>query len=184
MPSNNKIVLVTGEVKLSFPHLFEPQAMEGTDNKKFSVAVLIPKTDTKTIQAIKTKLAEVINAQNWTPEQKKKAAIPLHDGDLEKPDLEGYPGHLYFNANTNNKPAVLDTNRNPISDATRVYPGVIARVSINLFAYDQKGKKGVGVGLRAVQIVRDGDRMGGTDASKDFDDAYSTEKPVGEDFLG
>lgn len=45
--------VMTGTVRLSFLNVFKPRAsVEGAD-AKYSACILIPKTDTKTVQAIK-----------------------------------------------------------------------------------------------------------------------------------
>ena len=47
--SNTKVV--TGIVRLSYEHVWEPASINGS-NPKYSVSLIIPKTDTKTIAAI------------------------------------------------------------------------------------------------------------------------------------
>ena len=45
--------VVTGpETRLSYAHVWEPQSINGSD-PKYSVSLIIPKTDTKTVDAIK-----------------------------------------------------------------------------------------------------------------------------------
>ena len=55
----------------------------------------------------------------------------------------------------------------PILDSTQLYSGVWARVSINAFAFNTQGNKGVSFGLNHVQKVRDGDYLGGRSKAED-----------------
>src|SRR5699024_10051845 len=97
----NPMKVVTGKVRLSYAFLFEPQAFEGQD-PKYSTAILIPKTDEKTVNKIKA-------AQKAALEQGKNTkfngSIPknwsntLRDGDTEA-DLDKnpeYAGHYFMN---------------------------------------------------------------------------------------
>ena len=58
--------VTTGKVRLSYTHLFEPHAIEGNE-PKYSVSVIIPKSDTETLKAIKeaTEQAKKDGAAKW-----------------------------------------------------------------------------------------------------------------------
>jgi hypothetical protein len=54
-------------------------------------------------------------------------------------------------------------------DVEDISPGCIIRASVNFYAYDFKGKKGVACGLQNVMKVKDGEAIGGkTMPEEDF----------------
>ena len=63
--SNTKVT--TGEVRFSFPHVFQPHANNPGQEEKYSVTILIPKTDTVTINAIPTAMFRSIPSGMITP---------------------------------------------------------------------------------------------------------------------
>ncbi|NOW84303.1 hypothetical protein B0H39_002184 [Clostridium beijerinckii] len=174
--------VTTGKVRLSYAHLFEPHAIEGNE-PKYSVSVIIPKTDTETLKAIKeaTDQAKKDGASKWGGKVPPTLKTPLRDGDTERPDDEAYAGCYFLNANSKNKPGVVDANVQPILDATEVYSGCYGRLTLNFYAYNANGNKGVAAGLGNVQKLEDGEPLGGfTRAEDDFTAVGSAE----DDFLG
>lgn len=94
--------------------------------------------------------------------------LPLRDGDIERDD-EAYQGHYFINTNSNNAPQIVDQSVQPILERSQVYSGCYARVSINFYAFNVNGNKGVAAGLGNIQFVRDGEPLGGkTNATDDF----------------
>jgi hypothetical protein len=92
----------------------------------------------------------------------------LRDGDTEKDDPI-YAGHYFFNANSNEKPGVVDQDVNPIIDKDEFYSGCYGRASITMYPYDASGSKGIAFGLNNVQKLEDGEKFGGaTSAAADF----------------
>ena len=99
-----------------------------------------------------------------------KAAIklPLRDGDIERDD-EAYKGHYFINANSTTAPQIVDRAVKPILDRSEVYSGCYARVSLNFYAFNSNGNKGIACGLGNIQKIRDGESRGGkTTAADDF----------------
>ena len=45
--------VITGKVRFSYAQVFEPKAMNETDPRKYSISLLIPKKDEKTLNKIK-----------------------------------------------------------------------------------------------------------------------------------
>jgi hypothetical protein len=182
MTGTSATKVVTGAIRLSYVHLFEPYAQGDDDVEKYSCVLLIPKTDRKTLKKIDDAFKAAVEAgRNSKFEGKvpKVVATTLHDGD-EEADLEKnpeYAGHMYMSVSSKTRPGIVDVNVDPIMDSTEVYSGVYARVSINAFAYNYKGKKGVSFGLNHVQKVKDGDFLGGRSRAEDdfepidYDDA-------------
>lgn len=167
--------VVTGEVRLSYAHLWEPYAQQDDQEPKYSCAILIPKTDTVTINKIRKAQKAALDAglvSKFGGKKPPNLKTTLRDGD-EEADLERnpeYAGHYFMNVSSKTKPGIVDRNVNPILDSSEVYSGCYARVSINAFAYSVSGNKGISFGLNHVQKLRDGDFLGGrTRAEDDFD---------------
>lgn len=174
--------VTTGKVRLSYAHLFEPHAIEGNE-AKYSVSVIIPKSDTETLKAIK----EAVNEAKEQGKGKFGGKIPanlktpLRDGDAERPDDEAYKNCYFLNASSKNKPGIVDANVQPILDATEVYSGCYARLTLNMYPFSASGNKGIAAGLGNVQKLEDGEPLGGfTRAEDDFESIETAE----EDFLG
>ena len=99
-----------------------------------------------------------------------KAAIklPLRDGDIERDD-EAYADSYFVNANSTTAPQIVDQKVQPILDRGEVYSGCYARVSINFYAFNSNGNKGVACGLGNIQKVRDGERLSGGSSLEGFE---------------
>lgn len=178
---NQATKVVTGKVRLSYVHLFEPFTNDPDKKAQYSCVILIPKSDKTTIRRLK-------EAQQAALEDGKASKfggkIPsnwkntLHDGD-EEADLERNPeyrGHLFMSVVSNTQPGIVDRNVQPILDSTEVYSGCYARVSINAFAFNQQGNKGVSFGLNHVQKWEDGDFLGGRSRAEDDFEALDADE--------
>ena len=168
---NNSTKVVTGVVRLSYANVWEPASINGS-KPKYSVSLIIPKSDTKTIADINAAIANAIEAgaAKFGGKVPNKAALklPLRDGDLERED-EAYKGRYFVNANSTTAPQIVDRAVQPILDRSEVYSGCYARVSINFYAFNTNGNKGIACGLGNIQKVRDGEPLGGkTSAADDF----------------
>jgi hypothetical protein len=168
----NPTKVVTGVVRLSYANVWEPKSING-GAEKYSVSLIIPKSDTKTLSAIN----EAVNAAIEEGRGKfggkipNKAALklPLRDGDIDRPDDEAYANSYFINANSITAPQIVDKNVNPILERSEVYSGIYARVSINFYAFNSNGNKGIACGLGNIQKIRDGEPLGGrTNAADDF----------------
>ncbi|AZR07271.1 DUF2815 family protein [Trueperella pyogenes] len=182
MNTQNPTRVVTGEVRLSYAHLFEPQSIQGS-KPKYSVSLIIPKSDRETIGKIERAIDAAIEAGigKFGGKRPDKAALklPLRDGDTERDD-EAYAGCFFINANSTLPPEVVDQDLNPVLSPAEVYSGCYARVSLNFYAFNTNGNRGIACGLGNVQKLRDGEPLGGgrTSAADDFA-AFS----AGDDFL-
>ena len=177
--------VTTGKVRLSYSHIFEPHAMNYGQEAKYSVSVIIPKTDKETLKAIKeaTDQAKKDGASKWGNKIPANLKTPLRDGDEERPDDEAYAGCYFLNASSKNKPGVVDQNVQPVLDSTEVYSGCYARLTLNFYAYNASGNKGVAAGLGNIQKLEDGEPLGGfTRAEDDFDSIGGDS--ANDDFLG
>ena len=174
----NPTKVITGpDTRWSYANVWEPKAIkDGTP--KFSVSLIIPKSDTKTVAKIKA----AIEAAYKEGESKLKgngrtvpplAALktPLRDGDAERPDDEAYANAYFVNANSTTAPGIVDAGRQPILERSEVYSGVYGRASINFYAFNSNGNRGIACGLNNLQTIRDGEPLGGkTRAEDDFAD--------------
>lgn len=163
--------ITTGVVRLSYANLFEPVSSKEGKPKKYSTATLIKKTDTVTVDRIKTvvkALCEEFKAKN-KGKLPANFKLPLRDGDEERGDDENYEGCYFLNCSSNNKPGIFDKNREVIVDKDEVYSGCFAHVIINLYLFDVEGNRGIACGLNGVMKVKDGDRLsGGASTADDF----------------
>lgn len=164
--------VVTGKVRLSYAHVWEPVSINGS-NPKYSVSVIIPKNDTDTIKrinaAIEAAITEGIGKFGGKKPAKSALKLPLRDGDTDRPDDEAYKNSYFVNCNSTTAPQIVDRSVQPILDREEVYSGCYARVSINFFSYNSGGSKGIGAGLGNIQKVADGEALAGkAKASDDF----------------
>lgn len=192
MYQNIATKVLTGEVRLSYVNLTSPRAAQQGGDPKYSVTLLIPKTD----NATKTDIDNSIRAayeegvsKKWGGAHPQPKTI-IHDGDGLRPS--GLPfgeeckGCWVITASSKNKPQVVGIdNINCELAPNDIYSGMYGRVTLNFFAYDTAGSKGVGCGLGNVMKTRDGEPLsGGASAASDFaafntlpaSDAYSTQQ--------
>lgn len=173
--------VVTNEVRLSYANVWAPKSINGSD-EKFSVSLIIPKSDTETIGLINKAIDQAINdgISKFGGKKPTKAALklPLRDGDVEKED-KAYEDAYFINCNSKTAPQIVDINGMSITDETEVYSGCYARVSINFYAFNTNGNKGIACGLGNIQKTGDGESLGGgrVSAADDFG------SPAGDDFL-
>lgn len=170
--------VVTGLVRLSYVQIFNKKSFtEGTD-AKYSLCVLVPKKDTKTLKKIQAAVKAAAEEGISTKFNGKKPSnmhLPLRDGDEERAaEAPEYKDMYFFNCKSDRKPGIVDKDRNEILDPDEVYSGCWGRVSVNFYPYFVNGNKGVAVGLNNVQKLKDDQRLGGAAASAedDFNDDF------------
>ena len=168
--------VITGvNTRWSYANVWEAKAMEG-GKPKFSVSLIIPKSDTVTVGKIKTAIEEAYREGQSKLKGNAKSVpalstlrTPLRDGDLERPDDPAYANAYFVNANSATAPGVVDANRNEIMDKSEVYSGCYGRASINFYAFNATGNRGIACGLNNLQKIRDGEPLGGrASAMSDF----------------
>ena len=149
----NPMKVITGpNTRWSYCNVWQPKSING-GTPKYSVSLIIPKSDTATINKIKA----AIEAAYKEGEAKLKGngrsvpalsvlKTPLRDGDAERPDDEAYANAYFVNANSATAPGIVDADRQPIIDTSEVYSGVYGRASINFYAFNSNGNKGLPVG--------------------------------------
>ena len=158
--------------RISFANIWEPKAINGGD-EKYSVSCLIPKSDKKTIARIQKAVEaakEDGKTRKWGGKIPPNLKLPLRDGDIDRPDDENYEDCFFLNASSKDAPQVVDRKVNPVLDPMMVYSGCYCNVSVNFYAFNANGNRGVAVGLGNIQFVRDGERLSGkASADADFD---------------
>lgn len=170
MANVNRTKAITGKnTRLSYFHGWEPTSINGGP-ERYSVSVLIPKDDKETVKAINDAIDAAIEEgiAKFGGKKPNKAAIklPLRDGDTERED-EAYAGHWFINANSKTAPQIVDKAVKPILDRDEVYSGCYARVSLNFYAFNSNGNKGIACGLGNIQKIRDGESLGGRSSATD-----------------
>lgn len=176
---NNNTNKVIVPCRFSYLHCWEPDSVNGGD-PKYSVSAIIPKSDTKTINAIKAAIeqAKKDSVSKWGGKVPANLKLPLRDGDIDRPDDEAYAGCYFFNANSRQAPQVVDAKVQPILDQNEVYSGCYGKISVTFYGYNSNGNRGIAAGLGNIQKLRDGESLGGrSNAADDF----QTEED--EDFL-
>lgn len=181
----NPTKVITGpNTVFSYLNCWDAKAIQG-GTPKFSVSLIIPKSDTKTIDKINAAVhAAYEEGQSKLKDNGKSVPAlstlktPLRDGDMERPDDEAYKNSYFINANSGTAPGVVDADRNPIIDRSEMYSGVKGRASINLYAYNVNGNRGIACGLNNLQKISDGTPLGGKSRAEDD---FATEDE--EDFL-
>lgn len=162
--------VTTGKVRFSYVHLFKPYAAMPGQEEKYSVTVLVPKTDTDTMARINAAIEAAKQkgiTDKWNGQCPPVVQTPVYDGDGVRPS-DGMPfgeeckGHWVFTASAkaDYPPEVVDRMGNPVINQSEVYSGIYGRVNVTFFPYAFGGKKGIGCGLGPVQKLEDGETLG------------------------
>ncbi len=174
----NPTKVVTGkDTRWSYCNVWEPKSING-GTPKYSVSLIIPKTDTVTVEKVKAAIKAAYNEGQSKLKGNGKSVpaltaikTPLRDGDLERPDDPAYANSYFVNANSTTAPGIVDAACQPIIDRSEVYSGVYGRASINFYAFNSGGNRGIAVGLNNLQALKRGDPLGGKSrAEDDFSD--------------
>lgn len=182
---SNLMKVITGpNTRWSYANVWEPKSING-GAPKYSVSLIIPKSDKVTVEKIKKAIQAAyeegqgkLKGNGKTVPALSVLKTPLRDGDLERPDDEAYANSYFINANSATAPGIVDADRNTIIDRSEVYSGVYGRASINLYAFNSNGNKGIACGLNNLQKIKDGEPLGGKSRAEDD---FATD--VDDDFL-
>jgi len=181
----NPLKVVTGpDTRWSYVNAWEPKSING-GTPKYSVSLIIPKSDTKTIAKIKAAIEAAyhegegkLKGNGRTVPPLATLKTPLRDGDVERPDDPAYANAYFMNANNSSAPGIVDADRQPIIERSEIYSGVYGRASVNFYAFNTNGNKGIACSLNNLQKIRDGEHLGG---KSNAEDDFATEDD--EDFL-
>ena len=171
----NPAKVITGEnTRWSYANVWDPKPPLGGGTPKYSVQLIIPKSDTATIKKIKLATLAAyeegeskLKGNGKTVPPLEALKTPLRDGDLERPDDEAYQNAYFINANSASAPGIVDADCQQILDRSEVYSGVYGRASITLYAFNSNGNKGIACGLNNLQKIRDGEPLGGKSRAED-----------------
>ena len=184
----NPCKVITGKrTVFSYLTVNEPKTPLGGGTPKYSVSLIIPKSDTVTVEKIKAAIQAAydegqskLKGSSKTVPALEDIKTPLRDGDKERKGDDAYKNSYFINANSTSKPGVVDADRNPILDSSELYSGIIGRASINFYAFNSNGNRGIACGLNNLQKLADGTPLGGhSRAEDDFADDDDD-----DDFLG
>jgi len=162
----------TGKVRFSYANVFKPKAISEDADEKYSISLLIDKDDKKTVAKIEAAIQAAIEEgkSKFGGKIPKNLKLPLRDGDEDRPDDENYENKFFLNANSTRKPGIVDENLEEIISPDEFYSGCFGRATLNFYAFNVNGNKGIACGLQNLQKLEDGERLGGsaTSAEDDF----------------
>ena len=177
---------ITPEFRVAFPSVFSARRNDLNGKDEYSIVALFPlgadlsALEAVALSALKTKFGD--DQKKW-PE---KLRTPFRDqGDRAKKNDDGtvnlpsgyVKGAKYLTLRSNQQPGLIDGKKNEIIDQSDFYGGCWARATINAYAYDTKGNRGVSFGLGNIQKLRDDDPFGNrTKATDDFSAVVVDEK--------
>ena len=157
--------------RISFANIWEPKSINGSE-EKYSVSCLIPKSDKATLAKIHKAIEaakEDAKGKKWGGKIPPNIKLPMHDGDIDRPDDENYAGHMYFNATSKDAPQIVDRKVQLILDPMECGSGDYCNVSVNFYGFAASGNRGIAAGLGNIQKVKDGERLAGrASAAYDF----------------
>ena len=188
--TNNETTRVTTgkETRFSYVNVYEPKSINGSA-PKYSVSLIIPKTDTETVNKIKAAIRTAyrdgegrLKGNGRTVQSLESLKTPLRDGDTERSGDEAYAGCWFLNATAQLQPKIFDVYKNEVTEPGFIYSGCYGRASLNFYAYNSNGNKGIACGLNGLQKIRDGEQLGGRgNVANDFDVEADDDD---DDFLG
>jgi Protein of unknown function (DUF2815) len=182
----------TPKGRLNFPFLIKPRPKDPKDTnskERYSLTLVFDVEAQETPEwkklekAVKDLALAKFGVEISAPDGTKKRVVPkgvknpikLASEKFEKDGVtvrKGYdsPGAKFISATSNYAPGVIDGNQVKITDEKTAYPGCYCRATVTVFPYDRSDSKGVSLGLRNVQKVAEGERLGGgqIDAAKEF----------------
>lgn len=174
-----------GKARASYVSVFHPKGVEGAE-PKYSISLIIPKENKALIAQIEQAIKNAFDYGKTTlgaNAKLERLKTPLRDGDEERPDDEAYKGAYFINASCKTKPGVsvfkgtkvVDGKKQNIienlEDEEEMYSGCYVYASVNFYAFNQKGNKGIAAGLNNVLKVADGEPLGGrSSAEAEFSD--------------
>lgn len=156
--------LVTPPVRVSYLHVFEPRSIEGSTDAKYSVAMLIPKSDTALVASINAAIEAAMSEGLAGKFGGKRPTVwknPMRDGDTER-DGDEFAGHWFVNASGRQQPGIVNRQLQRILNPSDFKSGDFARVDVKFYAFNTGGNKGIACGLNNIQKWEDGESLAGT----------------------
>jgi len=166
--SQTKVVI---PCRISFANIWEPKSINGSE-EKYSVSCIIPKDDKKTLAKIHKAVEaakEAGKSKKWGGKIPPNIKLPLRDGDIDRPDDDAYENAFFINATSKDAPQIVDRKVQPILDPMECGSGDYCNVSVNFYAFNANGNRGIAAGLGNIQKIKDGERLAGrASAASDF----------------
>jgi hypothetical protein len=157
--------------RAAFCSVFAKRAYEEGE-PKFEITFLFPKDgkDKANLATLK-KAAHAAALEKWGSKEKipKGLKSPFRDGD--ETEWDGFAGHTFVRASSLYRPKVINREGVELMTDEEFYAGCWAYATVNAYAYDTKGNKGVSFGLQNLLFVRDDEPFSGrSSAEDDFSD--------------
>lgn len=175
---DTKVQLI--DVRLSYPHLFEPKAFgKGEGKPAYSASFLIPYDDKRGKQMLDAceDAIEAAKERLWgdkVPKVKRgNIAIRTPDDEEDPDDVKPEEEGMSVVAARNYKqPRVLDRDKTDLDESDgRPYGGCYVDAIVRFWAQDYEGTKRVNCSLEAVRFRRDGEPFGAAPVDPDeFED--------------
>ena len=176
--NQNQATKVIIPCRISFANIWEPKSINGSE-EKYSVSCIIPKSDKKTLMRIHKAIEaakEIGISKKWGGKLPPNLKLPLRDGDIDRPDDEAYADAMFVNVNSKDAPQIVDRKVQPIIDPMECGSGDYCNVSVNFYAYNANGNRGIAGGLGNLQKIKDGERLAGrASAASDFTEVEGDE---------
>jgi hypothetical protein len=160
MSQEQSTTITIGPVRFSYLHVWEPQAIEEGQPKKFSCSAIIPKSD----KALIKKIQGAIELAKLNGKDSKFAGkippnlkTPLRDGDEDRSEDENYANSMFVSCHSTTRPGIVNANRQQILDQDEIYSGAYGYLNITLYPYNAAGSKGIAAGLNHVMKTKDGE---------------------------
>lgn len=165
------VKLVTGLVRFSYAHVWQPKQVKGGEELKYSVSLLFPKKNKNAVKAVKAAIEEAFNEAKDSgkfgkkdPRKSTSFKWALRDGDEEREDDADYKGMYFMNATSKEAPLIGDADKQEIVDEDEFYSGCWGRACVNLAGFNHEGNMGISCYLQSVQKLKDGVKLAGRDS--------------------
>ena len=175
----SKTEVLSKKVRFSYSNVWEPKAFGNNPKKKYSVTLLIPKSDKQGVKILKDAFDAAYAqgvADKFKGKKPKQEKLCWKDGDVDKEDGDAnYAGHFYVAASSDMKPHILDAAKKEIMIQSEFYSGCYGRALVNFYPWVFEGVPGVSCGLNAVQKLEDGDAFSSRPSLEDAAKAFGAD---------
>ena len=141
-------------------YVYLREARENQNGEKdYSMQIILPK-DHPQVEQIKKAITEVAKEHFGEKIKLSMLKIPLRDGDTEKENSPEYKNCYFFNAKAKKQPQIVNKYNEFASEKDLddyCYSGATFCVSVNFYAFDKNGNRGVSAALNAVMLRKQTD---------------------------
>jgi hypothetical protein len=157
-------------VRLSYPNVFRKGFYEGKENKKYTVSLVLDKSDPEHIKAKKIIDEQISNIYNET---KTERSSFKDDKFCIKEDSEEFQNSWVIKTGNPKRITIIDRDKTPLTEEDgKIYAGCYVNVVIDLYYYDKQYGKFILSNIYGIQFSKDGEPLEGgiVDVTDDFDD--------------